>query len=66
MQTQTTADQTAQALSACLSKIALKELGITTLLARNSDGEDFHDLAVWAIEKALQAAYAAGRQSVHR
>ncbi|MDH6185282.1 hypothetical protein [Polaromonas sp. CG_23.6] len=64
MQTQITADQTAQALSACLSKIALEKLGVMNLVTRNSDGEDFYELAVWSIEKALHAAYVAGRQSV--
>ena len=30
---------------------------------RGSDGLDFHDLAVWQIKQALQAAYEAGRAS---
>ena len=33
---------------------------IETLETRNSDGLDFHDVAVWAIRDALEAAYAAG------
>jgi len=36
-------------------------LGIETLEARKSDDLDFHDLAVWSIEKALKVAYEAGR-----
>ncbi|WP_426034899.1 DUF6900 domain-containing protein [Cypionkella sp. TWP1-2-1b2] len=34
---------------------------IETLETRNSDGLDFHDVAVWAIRSALEAAYEAGR-----
>ena len=34
---------------------------IETLETRNSDGLDFHDVAVWAIRDALEAAYEAGR-----
>ena len=34
---------------------------IETLETRNSDRLDFHDLAVWAIRAALEAAYAAGQ-----
>ena len=33
---------------------------IETLETRNSDRLDFHDVAVWAIRAALEAAYAAG------
>ena len=45
---------------AALAKIARDVLGIETLETRKSDEADFHDLAVWSIEKALQAAYEAG------
>jgi hypothetical protein len=34
---------------------------IETLKTRNSDGLDFHDVAVWSIRDALAAAYAAGQ-----
>ena len=34
---------------------------IKTLETRNSDRLDFHDVAVWAIRAALEAAYEAGR-----
>ena len=37
-----------------------KRMGIETLETRHGDGLDFHDLAVWTIEEALQAAYKAG------
>ena len=33
---------------------------IETLETQNSDRLDFHDVAVWAIRAALEAAYAAG------
>ena len=47
-------------LDQILSQIASQHLGIDTLEARNSDSLDFHDLAVWTLREALQAAYIAG------
>lgn len=35
---------------------------VETLETRNADGLDFHDVAVWEIRAALQAAYDAGRR----
>ena len=47
---------------ALLLAIAQKHFpNIETLETRNSDGLDFHDVAVWAIRNALEAAYEAGR-----
>lgn len=46
-----------------LQSIAKQHLRIETLTTQNSDGLDFHDLAVWSIEAALMAAYAAGSQA---
>ncbi|WP_323033651.1 DUF6900 domain-containing protein [Paracoccus sp. (in: a-proteobacteria)] len=44
-----------------LLEIATKHFHtIETLATRNSDRLDFHDVAVWAIRAALEAAYAAG------
>jgi hypothetical protein len=43
-----------------LQKIAKKTLGLETLETRNSDSLDFHDLSVWQIKEALQAAFDAG------
>jgi len=44
-----------------LLEIARKHFpNIETLETRNSDGLDFHDVAVWAIRSALEAAYTAG------
>ena len=40
--------------------IARQELGLRTLETRNSDSADFHDIAVWNLKAALEAAYAAG------
>ena len=46
-----------------LHKIALDHLFIETLETRNSDSLDFHDVSVWAIKTALQAAFEAGRNA---
>ena len=37
-----------------------KRMGVETLETRHDDDIDFHDLAVWTIKEALQAAYKAG------
>lgn len=46
-----------------LDHIAQTILGLETLDTRNSDRLDFHDLAVWNIKAALQAAFEAGQQA---
>ena len=46
-----------------LEHIAQTLLGLETLDTRNSDRLDFHDLAVWNIKAALQAAFEAGQQA---
>lgn len=43
-----------------LADIAKEHLSIDTLDSRKSDRLDFHDLAVWSIEQALDAAFRAG------
>ena len=43
--------------------IAQQHLGIETLEKRNRDSLDFHDVSVWGVKAALEAAYAAGQQS---
>ena len=49
---------------ALLREIAAKHFhSIETLETGNSDGLDFHDLAVWSIRTALGAAFAAGQAS---
>jgi len=46
-----------------ISQIALKHLSCPTLETRMNNDQDFHDLAVWNIEKALSEAYDAGQLS---
>ena len=46
-----------------LEKIARERLGIKTLEARKSDALDFHEIAVWNLKAALEAAYMAGQQN---
>ena len=43
-----------------IEQIALDHLFIQTLETQNSDRHYFHDVSVWAIKSALEAAYAAG------
>ena len=56
-------NDTNSAPEALLAELALRHLGIETLATRNSDGLDFHDVAVWAIRDALEAAWQAGRDA---
>lgn len=46
-----------------IREIAARHLNVETLERRNSDALDFHQIAVWSIWAALEAAYAAGRAS---
>ena len=46
---------------ALIFEIAAKHFFVETLDTRNSDRLDFHDVAVWAMRAALEAAYEAGR-----
>ena len=54
--------------------IALDHLFIETLVTQHSDRLDFHDVSVWGVKSALQAAFDAGlraaggapKQAVHR
>lgn len=59
-----TAKQTPTPADPVISSIAKDLLGLATLQTRNADSLDFHDLAVWQIRKALEAAYQAGRTVV--
>lgn len=43
-----------------LAGIAQKHLFIETLEERKSDSLDFHEVSVWGVKAALEAAYAAG------
>ena len=54
--------KTAAPSEALLLEITLRHFpNIETLETRNSDGLDFHDVAIWAIRSALEAAFAAGQ-----
>jgi hypothetical protein len=46
---------------ALLLEIAAKHFHLETLETRNSDSLDFHDVSVWSIRAALEAAFAAGQ-----
>lgn len=50
-------------METAILEIANQHLGLETLETANSDGLDFHDLAVWNIKAALEAAYKAGQQN---
>lgn len=43
-----------------LADIAGKHLDIETLQTRKSDSLDFHEVAVWTLRDALEAAFNAG------
>lgn len=48
------------------AQIAQKHFRIETLETRKSDSLDFHDVAVWCVKDALDAAYELGRKSVRK
>ena len=48
---------------AVVKNIATDLLHIDTLEERKMDGLDFHNVAVWQVKKALEAAFEAGRQT---
>ena len=50
-------------LNQLLEQIAQQHLFIDTLETQSSDRLDFHDVSVWAVKAALQAAFEAGQQS---
>ena len=45
-----------------LTQIAQQHLKVETLETRHSDSLDFHEVAIWQIQEALEAAFEAGRQ----
>lgn len=51
------------ARDALLLEIAERHLFLETLETWNWDRLDFHDVAVWAIRSALEAAFEAGRRA---
>jgi len=46
-----------------LEQIAKEHLFIETLQTQHSDRLDFHDVSVWGVKAALQAAFEAGRKA---
>lgn len=46
-----------------LEQIAKEHLFIETLETQNSDRLDFHDVSVWGVRAALEAAFEAGRKA---
>lgn len=52
--------KTKKKLNQLLEQIAKQHLFIDTLETQSSDRLDFHDVSVWAVKAALQAAYEAG------
>ena len=51
----------AKTLERLLNQIAAEHLHIDTLATRNSDSLDFHEVSVWGVKSALEAAFEAGR-----
>ena len=49
-----------------LTQLAQQHLGIETLQTRRSDSLDFHDVAVWCVRDALEAAFKAGVEEGRR
>lgn len=45
---------------AATERVAKHMLGIDTLVTRNSDDLDFHEIAVWQVKAALEEAYRLG------
>ena len=62
----TTAKPTSTAPETLMLDIAKRHFFVETLDTRNSDGLDFHDVAVWSIRAALNEAYAAGLAAARR
>jgi hypothetical protein len=60
-------DKTTQtAPASLLASIAKEHLFIETLETRHSDGLDFHDVAVWGVQAALEAAFGAGQAAANK
>ena len=46
-----------------LELIAHRYLRISTLETQNSDELDFHEVSIWSLKEALEAAYELGRRN---
>ena len=55
--------QNPEAIQDLLEKIALDHLFIQNLETQMSDRLDFHEVSVWGVKSALQAAFEAGRMA---
>ena len=55
-----TTNTTQTAPTYLLADTAKEHLFIETLEERKSDSLDFHEVSVWGVQAALEAAYAAG------
>jgi len=53
-------------IDALFEKIARDKLFVPTLLTRKSDSLDFHEVAVWQLRAALEAAFEAGKRASGR
>jgi len=58
--------KTNKKLNQLLEQIAKQHLFIDTLETQSSDRLDFHDVSVWGVKAALQAAYEAGLNGAHQ
>ncbi len=56
----------AKTLDQLFQQIALSHLSIDTLETRHSDRLDFHEVSVWDIKSALQAAFDADYEAVQQ
>lgn len=54
---------TAKSKDDVIREIARKMLFIETLEERKSDDLDFHNVGVWCVRNALEAAYEAGKKA---
>lgn len=46
-----------------IEDIAKRHLLVDTLATRNSDSQDFYEVAVWCIKAALEEAFEAGKNA---
>lgn len=60
---QTAKAPSTDAIALLLESIAREHLWIESLQTRHSDRLDFHEVSVWGVKAALQAAFDAGRTS---
>jgi len=52
-----------QARESIMERIANEKLRVPTLRTQRSDNLDFHEVAVWELRAALEAAFEAGRSA---